>query len=98
MISMAMIHYVTWKYWCAPFLHGLGIAVTAAFDMYSECCDRLLDPDWKVELKDRMSNISWRLLASEQMLKYNPANNGYPGDKTFRAFSKRPKRMREDER
>jgi hypothetical protein len=65
MISMAMIKYVTWKYWHAPFLHGLGMAVTAAFDMYSECCDGLLDPEWKVEMKDRMRNSNWRLLASE---------------------------------
>ena len=98
MISMAMIKYVTWKYWHAPMLHGLGMAVTAAYDMYSECCDGLLDPEWKVEMKDRMSNSNWRLKASEQMLKYNPAKNGYPGDTTFRAFSKRPKRMREEER
>ena len=74
------------------------MAVTAAFDMYSKCCDGLLDPDWKVEMKVRMSNSSWRLLASEQMLKYKPVKNRYAGDKTFRAFIKRPKRMREDER
>ena len=32
------------------------------------------------------------------MLQYIPVKNEYPGDKTFRAFSKQPKRMREDER
>ena len=58
----------------------------------------MLVPDWKVELKDRTSNSSWIVLASEQMLKYNPAKNAYPGDTNFRAFSKRPKWMREDER
>jgi len=25
----------------------------------------LLDPEWKVEMKDRMSNSNWRLKASE---------------------------------
>ena len=45
MISMAMISYVTWKYWHAPMLHGFAMAVTAAYDMYTECCEGDLDLD-----------------------------------------------------
>ena len=49
MVSIAMIRYVCWKYWHAPYNHGLAIAVVAAFDMYRECCDGLLDPAWTID-------------------------------------------------
>ena len=87
---MAMIQYVTWKHWHAPMLHGVAMAITAAYDMYTDCFGAGLEADWKVAKKDRMGNSAFRLLASEQMLKYDPARNAYPGDKTFRAFLKRP--------
>ena len=49
MISMAQIRYVTWKYWPAPMLHGVAMAITAAYDMYTEYCGGGLEADWKVE-------------------------------------------------
>ena len=38
-IKNAKIHYTTWKYWHAPFLHT---AVIASYDMYLECCEEKL--------------------------------------------------------
>jgi hypothetical protein len=39
MIKNATIRYTTWKYWHAPFLHALSMAVLAAYNMYAECCE-----------------------------------------------------------
>ena len=94
MVQIAMIRYITWKYWHAPFLHGLSICVVAAYDMYIECCEGELDSDWFVDEKSRMSFREFRLTLSEQMLKYNPANESLPGDEFFRAWTRRPKRAR----
>jgi hypothetical protein len=47
--------YITWKYWHAPYLHAQAMGIVAAYDMYKECYDGLLDATWKVDVKDRMS-------------------------------------------
>ena len=94
MVQLAMIRYITWKYWHAPFLHGLSICVVAAYDMYIECCEGELDSDWFVDEKSRMSFREFRLTLSEQMLKYDPKNRSLPGDEFFRAWTRRPKRAR----
>lgn len=61
MIKNAKIRYTTWKYWHAPFLHALAMAVIAAYDMYLECCEGKLDSEWFVAEKDRMSFRDFRL-------------------------------------
>ena len=95
MISIAMIRYICWKYWHSPYLHALSIAVVACFDMYVECTEGELDPDWYINKKSRMSFRAFRLLLSEQMLKYTPKDNKLPGDECFRAWSRRTKRQRD---
>ena len=92
MIQIAMIRYITWKYWHALYLHCLAIAVAASYDMYVECCEGKLDRSWYIHPKSRMSFREFRLVLSEQMLKYNPVHKNLPGDKHFRAWSRRAKR------
>ena len=87
MIKNAGIKYITHKYWHSPYLHALSLAVIAAYDMYNECCDGELDASWKIDVKDRMSFAEFRLKLSGQMLQYNPLENKYAGDITFRDFS-----------
>ena len=55
MVQLARIWYITWKYWHAPFLHGLSICVVAVYDMRIECCGGELDSDWFVDEKSWMS-------------------------------------------
>mmetsp|Transcript_12411 Transcript_12411/g.26936 ORF Transcript_12411/g.26936 Transcript_12411/m.26936 type:complete len:326 (+) Transcript_12411:1665-2642(+) len=94
MISIAIIRYICWKYWHSPYLHALSIAVIAAYDMYTECCEGSLDSDWLIQEKSRMSFRGFRLLLSEQMLKYTPKENKLPGDEFFRAWTRRAKRQK----
>jgi hypothetical protein len=37
------------------------MGIVAAYDMYKECCDGLLDAPWKVDEKDRMSYSEFRM-------------------------------------
>ncbi len=63
------------------YLHAMSMGVIAAFDMYLECSEGLLDAAWMVAKKDRMSFSQFRLRLSEQMLLYDPRNDLYAGDK-----------------
>lgn len=94
MIKIAKIRYICWKYWHSPVNHCLSIAVIASYDMYNECCDGGLDPEWAVPTKDRMTFSKFRQTLSKQMLAYNPVLNKYPGDSNFRTVTK----LTQDER
>ncbi len=76
--------YITWKYWHAPYLHAKSMGIIAAYDMYNECCDGLLDASWAIPKKRRMGFTEFRIKLSEQMLKYDPRDNRYAGDHKFR--------------
>ncbi len=52
----------------------------AAYDMYKEYCDGLLDATWKVDVKDRMLYSEFHMKLSKQMLEYDPKHNLYNGD------------------
>ena len=72
MIKNTANKYITWKYWHVPYLYVQSMSIVAAYDMYKECCDGLLDATWKVDGKDRMSNSEFRMKLSNQMLEYDP--------------------------
>lgn len=84
MIKTAANTFISWKYWHAPYLHAMTIGVIAAYDMYLECSEGLLDAEWKVAKRNIMSFSQFRLRLSEQMLTYDPRNDMYPGDDKFR--------------
>ena len=94
MIKNAGNRYITWKYWHAPYLHAQSLGIIAAYDMYIECCEGTLDASWAIPQKLRMSFSQFRIRLSEQMLTYNPVDNLYPGDKTFRISTKTHKTRR----
>jgi hypothetical protein len=48
------------------------MSIVAAYDMYKECCDGLLDATWKVDEKDRMLYSEFCMKLSNQMLEYDP--------------------------
>jgi hypothetical protein len=94
LIQNARIFYRSWKYWHSPVLHGKGLAVVVAFDMYLECCEGKLNPEWKI---DKPLNFwQFREKLSEQMLDYNPANRFYPGDQNMRVATRQPTKYRPD--
>lgn len=94
MIKNAGNRYITWKYWHAPYLHAQSLGIIAAYDMYIECCEGGLDTTWAVEVKKRMSFAQFRMRLSEQMLKYNPTDNLYPGDTKMREYTQNNKKRR----
>ena len=52
------------------------------------------DFTWAVDSKKRMLFAQFRMTLLEQMLSYNPLNNLYPGDTTFRDYTQQPKKVR----
>ena len=94
MIKNACNRYITWKYWHAPYLHAKSMGIIAAYDMYNECCDGLLDASWAIPKKKRMTFTQFRMKLSEQMLSYDPRENNYAGDDKFRRFSQSHKLRR----
>jgi hypothetical protein len=94
MIKNTSNRYVTWKYWHAPYLHAKSMGIIAAYDMYNECCDGLLDASWAIPKKRRMGFTEFRIKLSEQMLKYDPRDNRYAGDHKFRRFTQHHKLRR----
>ena len=49
LIQNSNLFYQSWKYWHSPVLHGKGLAVVVAFDMYLECCEGKINLEWKIE-------------------------------------------------
>ena len=94
MIKNTNNRYITWKYWHAPYLHAKSMGIIAAYDMYNECCDGLLDASWAIPKKRRMGFTEFRIKLSEQMLKYDPRDNRYAGDHKFRRFTQHHKLRR----
>ncbi|KAL7425562.1 hypothetical protein ACHAXH_000395 [Discostella pseudostelligera] len=97
MIKNTGNRYITWKYWHAPYLHAQSLGIIAAYDMYTECCEGSLDAAWAIEVKNRMTFSQFRIRLSVQMLSYNPVDNMYPGDKTFRINTKTHKARRKSD-
>jgi hypothetical protein len=94
MIKNTSNGYITWKYWHAPYLHAKSMGIIAAYDMYNECCDGLLDASWAILKKRRMGFTEFQIKLSEQMLKYDPRHNHYAGDHIFRRFTQHHKLCR----
>lgn len=55
MIKNCLMRIVSWKYWHAAYLHGHAMGVIAAYDMYQQACDGILDPEWTLSKDKRMS-------------------------------------------
>jgi hypothetical protein len=92
LIQNSNIFYRSWKYWHSPVLHGKGLAVVVAYDMYLECCEGKINSEWKIEKPLDFWHFRERL--SEQMLAYKPAHRMYPGDQNMRVSTQQPARIR----
>ena len=67
------------------------MGIIAAYGMYNECFDGLLDPSWAILIKKRMGFVQFRMCLSDQMLQYDPWDNHYSGDDKFRRFTQQHK-------
>ncbi len=85
---------ITWKYWHSAYLHVQSMGVVAAYDMYKEWCEGLLDSTWKIDEKEMMSYSEICMKLSKQMLEYNPRNNQYIGDDKLCLFTQNHKARR----
>ena len=88
------LSYLSWKYWHAPMILVKAFAILTAYDMYVECCEGNLDPDWKVENQDIMSLHDFHQELSGQMLHYHPSRHLYSGDCNIRAATSQNKERR----
>ena len=87
---------ISWKYWHAPYHHAHAMGNIAAYDMYQQACDGLLDPDWALSDSQRMSFRDFRLQLLEQMLRYTPSDGLLTGDENFRVVTQRHTNRRND--
>jgi len=63
-------------------LHAKALAIVTAYDMYLECAESNVNPDWKVKKPVSFHHFQERLAV--QMLTYDPRKREYPGDEKFR--------------
>jgi hypothetical protein len=77
-ISNANIGYRSWKYWHAAMNHAKAMGLAVAYDMYKECAEGGLDPQWKVNKP--VSYHKFHNSLSRQLLQWDPAHQLHPGD------------------
>ena len=87
-ITNCNMFYRSWKYWHSAMIRGKAMATVVAYDVYLECAEGNLDPDWKVDKP--VSFYEFRERQAVQMLHYNAAQRKYPGDEMFRECTKVP--------
>jgi hypothetical protein len=91
-ISNANIGYRSWKYWHAAMNHAKAMGLAVAYDMYKECAEGGLDPEWKVD--KLVSYHKFHDSLSRQMLQWDPAHQLYPGDNNMRKVKQLNKSQR----
>eukprot|EP00978_Attheya_sp_CCMP212_P048336 scaffold506263_cov224-Attheya_sp.AAC.1 len=72
------------------------MSVVVAYDMYKECCEGDLDPEWKIEKP--MDFYTFREKLSEQLLSYRPEARKYPGDENHRKSLQQSRQQRRREK
>ena len=84
LIKNCRLKYRSWKYWHSPMLHGMGLAIVIAYDMYLELSEGKLASKWKTLPCDFWT---FRNKLSKQMLQYDPLTHEYWGDAGMRVWT-----------
>jgi len=92
LIKNCKVGYCCWKYWHSPVNHAKSLAAVTAYDMYLEVCEGKLDTAWKVD--HPCDFFTFRDILSQQMCKYDPKNQNYPGDERMRVVTQLSKKQR----
>ncbi|MFM8622856.1 MAG: hypothetical protein ACKOB3_05715, partial [Holophagaceae bacterium] len=94
-IDQALINwrvtYRSWRWWHAPMRHGKALAMSIAYQIYLQCAEGGVDPDWKVP---PLSGPLFKKKMSYQMVNYRARNMHYPGDEKMRGATQTGKRYR----
>ena len=93
LIKNCRLKYRSWKYWHSPMLHGMGLAIVVAYDMYLELSEDVISTERKC---DPVDFWTFRETLSMQMLKYNPTQRKYPGDAQMRVCTQQRRNNRAD--
>lgn len=83
---------ITWKWWHHPGMHGACVGFCMAYEIYKDCAEGRVDPEWKIS--NPVGGPEFRSKLSKQMLEYNPEHLNYPGDSKLRSVTRRNKRRR----
>ena len=78
MIKNCNLHLISQKWWHAAGNQGMALAVVTAYDMYLECAEGIINPEWK--LKDPLSHKRFRMKLGNGCLQYDPRKKILPGD------------------
>jgi hypothetical protein len=87
------INYRSWKWWHAPMRHAKAIAMSMAYNLYLQCSEGGVDPDWEVK---PVLSTQFKQKLSLQMVQYKAWNKNYPGDKKMRRATQQNKQRRGD--
>jgi len=85
------INYRSWKWWHAPMRHAKAIAMSMAYNLYVQCCEGNVDPEWTMKA---VSSTRFKQELSSQMVQYKAYNKKYPGDEMMRGATQRNKNKR----
>ena len=75
------INYRSWKWWHAPMRHAKAITMSMAYNIYVQCCEGSVDPEWKMK---PVTSTRFKQELSLQMVTYKAWNKKYPGDERMR--------------
>ena len=92
LIKNCRMRYNSWKYWHSPANHGKALAVTVAYDMYLECAEGIINPEWKLD--KTVDFHTFCDILSKQMLSYDPKKQDYPGDNKMRVVTQQSLKRR----
>ena len=96
LLKNAAIFYRIWKYWHAPMNHVFALCVVLAHSLYQECCEGIIEEEWKISEKKVKTFFEFREYLSEQLLEYNPKHLRYAGDRHMRETTMVPRAQRGD--
>ena len=84
LLKNAAIFYRIWKYWHTPMNHAFVLCVVLAHSLYQECCEGIIEEEWKIPEKKVKAFFKFRDILSEQLLRYDPKSLRYAGDRYMR--------------
>ncbi len=85
------INYSSWKWWHAPMRHAKAIAMSMAYNLYVQCCEGGVDPEWKMKA---VTSTRFKQELSLQMVQYKAWNKKCPGDEMMRGSTQQKKHKR----
>ena len=71
--------------------HAKAITMSMAYNIYVQCCEGGVDPEWKMK---PVTSTRFKQELSLQMVTYKAWNKKYPGDEMMRGATQQKKNKR----